>query len=108
VGINVCDELKGKAVPQHTYGSAGGRLCRSYSFMTSALLWGKRSASRPGRVLPPWKGPPVPIGQEAGWASELVWTQRLEEGKEDKLIIFLLCNCLHPRVTSSILGVSTR
>jgi hypothetical protein len=22
---------------------------------------------------------PVPIGQEAGWASELVWTQRLEE-----------------------------
>jgi hypothetical protein len=25
------------------------------------------------------KGPPVPIGYEAGWASELVWTQRLEE-----------------------------
>jgi hypothetical protein len=25
------------------------------------------------------KGPPVPIVQEAGWASELVWTQRLEE-----------------------------
>jgi hypothetical protein len=22
---------------------------------------------------------PVPIGQEAGWASELVWTQRIEE-----------------------------
>jgi hypothetical protein len=22
---------------------------------------------------------PVPIGQEAGWASEPVWTQRLEE-----------------------------
>jgi hypothetical protein len=32
------------------------------------------SASRPGRVLPP-----VPIGQEAGWASEVVWTQRIEE-----------------------------
>jgi hypothetical protein len=27
----------------------------------------------------PWKGPPVPIVQEAGWASDLVWTQRLEE-----------------------------
>jgi hypothetical protein len=27
----------------------------------------------------PGKGPPVLIGQEAGWASELVWTQRLEE-----------------------------
>jgi hypothetical protein len=26
-----------------------------------------------------WKEPPVPIVQEAGWASELVWTQRLEE-----------------------------
>jgi hypothetical protein len=30
-------------------------------------------------ALYPGKGPPVPIGQEAGWASELVWTQRLEE-----------------------------
>jgi hypothetical protein len=25
------------------------------------------------------KGPPVPIVQEAGWASEQVWTQELEE-----------------------------
>jgi hypothetical protein len=30
-------------------------------------------------VLCPGKGPPVPIVQEAGWASEPVWTQRLEE-----------------------------
>jgi hypothetical protein len=22
---------------------------------------------------------PVPIGKEAGWATELIWTQRLEE-----------------------------
>jgi hypothetical protein len=36
--------------------------------------WGEWSALRPGCVLPP-----VPIGQEAGWALELVWTQRLEE-----------------------------
>jgi hypothetical protein len=27
----------------------------------------------------PGKGPPVPIVQEAGWAWEPVWTQRLEE-----------------------------
>jgi hypothetical protein len=27
----------------------------------------------------PGKRPSVPIGQEAGWASELVWTQRLEK-----------------------------
>jgi hypothetical protein len=41
--------------------------------MTSALDGGEWSASRPGRTLPPGKGPPVPIVQEAGWA------QRLEE-----------------------------
>jgi hypothetical protein len=34
---------------------------------------------RPGRALPPGKGPPVPIGQEAGWAPEPVWTQRIGE-----------------------------
>jgi hypothetical protein len=27
----------------------------------------------------PGKRPPVPIGQSSGWASELVWTQKLEE-----------------------------
>jgi hypothetical protein len=27
----------------------------------------------------PGKGPPVPIVQETGWASEPVWTHRLEE-----------------------------
>jgi hypothetical protein len=39
------------------------------------------SASRPGRILRWRKDPsaPVPIGQEAGWAPETVWTQRLEE-----------------------------
>jgi hypothetical protein len=32
-----------------------------------------------GRPLPLGKGPPVPIVREAGWVSELVWTQRVEE-----------------------------
>jgi hypothetical protein len=41
--------------------------------------WGELSASRPGRALLLGKGPPVPIVQEAGWAPEPVWTQRLEE-----------------------------
>jgi hypothetical protein len=50
-----------------------------YSFTTSALDVGEWSASRPGRVVAPEKGPPVPIVQEAGWAPEPVWTQRLEE-----------------------------
>jgi hypothetical protein len=46
--------------------------------MTSALDGGEWWASRPGRALPPGKGPTVPIVQEAGWASGPVWTQRLE------------------------------
>jgi hypothetical protein len=40
---------------------------------------GEWSASLPGRALAPGKGPPVPIVQEARWAPEPVWTQRLEE-----------------------------
>jgi hypothetical protein len=46
----------------------------SYSLSTSALDRGEWSVSRPGRALPP-----VPIVQEAGWAPEPVWTQRVEE-----------------------------
>jgi hypothetical protein len=33
----------------------------------------------PAVLYPREKGPPVPIVQEAGWAPEPVWTQRLEE-----------------------------
>jgi hypothetical protein len=37
---------------------------------------GQRHAST---ALYPGKGSPVPTGQEAGWAPEQFWTQRLEE-----------------------------
>jgi hypothetical protein len=57
----------------------GGRMYSSYSVTTSALDEGEWSASRPGRALTPVKRHPVPIVQEAGWAPELVWTQRLEK-----------------------------
>jgi hypothetical protein len=57
----------------------GERRYSSYSFLTSPLDGREWSASRLGRYLPPGKGPPVPIVQEAGWAPEPVWTQRLEE-----------------------------
>jgi hypothetical protein len=60
-------------------GAWGETKYSSYSFSTSALDGGEWSASRPGRALSPRKGPPIPIVQEAGWASESVWTQRLEE-----------------------------
>jgi hypothetical protein len=52
----------------------GGEEYSSYSFTTSELDGGEWSASRPGRALPP-----VPIVQEAGWAPEPVWTERLQE-----------------------------
>jgi hypothetical protein len=57
----------------------GERVYSSYSFTISALDVSERSVSCPGRVLPPGKGSPVPIEQEAGWALEPVWTQRLEK-----------------------------
>jgi hypothetical protein len=57
----------------------GGKEDSSYSFTTSALDGGEWLASRLGRVLPPGKEPPVPIVQQARWASEPVWTQRIEE-----------------------------
>ena len=41
--------------------------------MTAALEGGEWSAERPGRTLPPGKEP-VPILQEAGWATGPVWT----------------------------------
>jgi hypothetical protein len=67
-----------KAVPLYATKAIGGRMYTSYSFSTSALYEGEWSASRPGRALPPGKGPPVPTVQEAGWAPEPVWTQRPE------------------------------
>jgi hypothetical protein len=55
-------------------GAKRDRKCNSYSFLTSAVDGGEWSASRPDRALRR-----VRTGQEAGWASELVRTQRLEK-----------------------------
>jgi hypothetical protein len=71
---------KSKSCPTTRHeGAWGERRYSSYSFSTSALDGGEWSASRPGRALAPVKGPAVPTVQEAGWAPESVWTQRLEE-----------------------------
>jgi hypothetical protein len=56
----------------------GERMYISYSFLTSSLDGGEWSASLPGCALPMGKGPAVPIVQEAGWAPEPVFTQRVE------------------------------
>jgi hypothetical protein len=53
-----------------------GERYSSYSFLTLALDEGEWSASRPGHTLSPRERT---TGQEDGWASEQVWTQRLEE-----------------------------
>jgi hypothetical protein len=53
----------------------GVRIYGSYSFLTSVLDGGDWSESRPDRALASGKGPPVPIGQEAGWAIEPAWTR---------------------------------
>jgi hypothetical protein len=46
---------------------------RSTFFLTSALVGGEWSTSRPGRFTP-GNDPTVPIGYEVGWSSEPVWT----------------------------------
>jgi hypothetical protein len=71
---NILKYLKVSCLATRHEGAWGERRYSSYSFSTSALDGGEWSASRPGHALPP-----VPIEQEAGWAPEPVWTQRLEE-----------------------------
>jgi hypothetical protein len=72
--------VKDKLVPLHDMNGAWGeRRYSSYSFLASALEGGEGSASCTGRALPPGKETPVRIVQEAGWAPEPVWMQRVEE-----------------------------
>jgi hypothetical protein len=52
--------------------------CNTHSRLRHLMgVCGQRHA--PAALLPPGKGHPVPIVQEAGWAPEPVWTQRIEE-----------------------------
>jgi hypothetical protein len=71
---------KCKVVPlRSTEAHLGDSRCSSYSFLISALEGGEWAALRPSRALHLGKEPPVLIVQEAGWAPEPVWTQRIEE-----------------------------
>jgi hypothetical protein len=51
----------------------------SYSFTTSVLDGVSGQHHAPAALSPPGTGTPVPIGREAGWAPEPVWTQRIED-----------------------------
>jgi hypothetical protein len=85
--MGVSGKVKQSSPATRHAGAWGERRYTSYSFSTSALDGGEWSASRPGRALPPGKGPPVPIVQEAGWAPEPVWTQRLEENSAENICL---------------------
>jgi hypothetical protein len=63
----------------HIGGDWGKRRYSSYSFLTLAIDAGEWSASFCSCSLPSGKGLTITIVQEAGWASEPLWTQRQEE-----------------------------
>jgi hypothetical protein len=75
VTFKTCKKVKAKQSHNATMEAQGERRYSSYSFSTSALYGGEWSASCLVHALPPGKGPPVPIVQEAGWASEPVSTE---------------------------------
>jgi hypothetical protein len=84
----------------------GEKRYNSYSFLTSALDGGEWLESCSGHALALGKRPPVSIVQEAGRASGLVWTQRLEE--KSFCLIEWLTLLLHIwEILSSNLGPET-
>jgi hypothetical protein len=65
--LSATSRVKGKAVPLRSIEAhLGDRRYSSYSFLTLALEGGERSASRPGRALPPGKGPQYPLYRRLG------------------------------------------
>jgi len=60
-------------IKHHTMKTCGGMEVQLHEFLTSALDGGDWSASPPGRFTPGRNK--VPIGWEAVWAREQVWTQ---------------------------------
>jgi hypothetical protein len=112
-------KTEARAIPLHAVEAIGERRYSSYSISTSDLDGSEWSASRPCRALPPGKGPPVSVVQEAGWALEPVWTEargkpfRLCQGSNlDRPVVqpvyLLRYPCLPMRVSRSrkvLLGI---
>jgi hypothetical protein len=69
---------RGKTVPVPNRAPRHGDIWRSggifHTFLTSALDGGEWSTSHPD-CSNTGEEPSVPIGQEAGWAPESIWTQ---------------------------------
>jgi hypothetical protein len=59
----IATQVKWSSAATRHEGAWGGE---EYTDLGTTL--GEWSASRPSSALPPGKGPPVPTGQEAGWA----------------------------------------
>jgi hypothetical protein len=71
--------LKAKAVLLHAMEALGGRVSIAPTHSRPRHKMGISGQRHTRPRFAPGKGPPVPIGQEAGWAPEPVWTQRLQE-----------------------------
>jgi hypothetical protein len=89
----------GEAVPLHATKALGGRE-QLLLILDLGTRWDEWSASYPCCTLAPGKGPPVTIVQEAGWAPEPVWTQRLEEKS--------FCLCPGPSINRPVIQPVTR
>jgi hypothetical protein len=64
-------KVKVKVNLQQAMKAQRGRRCRLYSFFNLSSRWGGWSTPRPDGFTP---RNPVPVLQEAGWASGPVWT----------------------------------
>jgi hypothetical protein len=76
--FNIWTKLKYSCPATRHAGAKGrGDVAPTHSWLGRWMGW--VVSVTPRRALPPGKGPPVPIVQEAGWASDPVWAQRVEE-----------------------------
>jgi hypothetical protein len=73
-----CHSTVNKDVPLSPCRLQGGDEIQPLLILDLGTRWGWAVSVTPRSHFTPGNGPPVPIGQEAGWPSELVWTQRLE------------------------------
>jgi hypothetical protein len=81
----------------------GGEELYLHAFLASALVGDEWSDSRPGRLIH-GDSPLVPIGYEAGWAPEPVWTRWQKEknpcpcresdpGRSPRSLVTVLTEC---------------